>query len=125
MKQLSFENLGQTSSTVTPNPSVPAEIGPRLKRQAQAIYAALKRGPLCTNDLRSMAAQYNARIRELREWLAESGMTIDVTAKGKDGNNRYELRAFAGSRYQAELMARQKKNSHKDPKTQNRVLSDS
>lgn len=110
-KQLSFENLGQTSPTVTPNPSAPVEIRPRLKRQAEAIYAALKRGPLWTNDLRSMVAQYNARIRELRIYLMKSGQTVDMTAKCKNGNNRYELRSFAGSRYEAELMARQKKRS--------------
>jgi hypothetical protein len=123
MKQLSFENLRQNSpagragptgaagqTQIQVNPSVPAAIAPRLKHQAQAIYAALKRGPLWTRDLRAMAAQYNARIRELREWLADSGMTIDVTAKGRDGNNRYELRPLAGSRYQAELMKRQSKN---------------
>lgn len=92
-----------------PNPSAPVEIRPRFKRQAQAIYAALKRGPLWTNDLRSMVAQYNARIRELRTWLAKSGMTVDMTAKGKDGNNRYEIKPFAGSRYEAELMAKQRK----------------
>ena len=130
-KQLNFENLGQTGltsptgPTPVPNPSAPVEIRPRLKRQTEAIYAALKRGPLWTNDLRSMVAQYNARVRELRTWLAKSGMTVDMTFKGKDGNNRYELRALAGSRYQAELMARQKKNSPKDTKAQNQVLSDS
>jgi hypothetical protein len=122
-RQLSFENLRQNSPTgrtgqtgaagptqIQVNATVPAQIAPRLKRQAQAIYAALKHGPLWTNDLRAMAAQYNARIRELREWLAASGQTIDVTAKGRDGNNRYELRPLAGSRYQAEQMARQAKH---------------
>jgi hypothetical protein len=136
-KQLSFENLGQNSpagrtgqtgpakASPVPNATVPAAIAPRLKHQAQAIYSALKRGPLWTNDLRAMAAQYNARLKEIREMLRKSGMTIDVTAKGRDGNNRYALRPFAGSRYQAERMARQKKNSSKDPKAQNQVLSDS
>ena len=113
IKQLSFENLAQrrapSAERVVPNPSAPVEIRPRLKRQAEAIYAALKRGPLWTNDLRSMVAQYNARIKELRAWLRASGMTIDMTARGKDGNNRYEIKPFAGSRYQAELMQRQRK----------------
>ena len=104
---MSFENL-QHAPRITPNVSAPVEIRPRLKRQAEAIYAALKRGPLWTNDLRAMVAQYNARIKEIRKFLMPQGVTIDMTAKGKDGNNRYELRPFAGSRYQAELMARQK-----------------
>jgi hypothetical protein len=41
--------------------------------------------------------------------LADRGMTVDCMFRGKDGNNRYELRPFAGSKYQAELMARQAK----------------
>jgi len=102
MKQLSFENLKV-------NTIVPVEMAPRLKRQTQAIYRALQAGPLWTRNLRAMAAQYNARIKELRDYLREFGETIDVTAKGRDGNNRYELRPFAGSRYEAELMARQTK----------------
>lgn len=109
--QLTFNNLDERNrpktERIAPNPSAPVEIRPRLKRQAEAIYAALERGPLWTNDLRAMVAQYNARIRELRQWLAKSGMTVDMTYKGKDGNNRYEIKPFAGSRYQAGLMARQ------------------
>lgn len=100
------------------NPSAPLEIQPRLKRQAEAILTALRRGPLWTNDLRAMVAQYNARLKELRDFLRSQGQTIDMTAKGKDGNNKYELRPFAGSRYQAELMARQQKIfSHEGTKT--------
>jgi len=109
-KQLSFENLQHAQRTppnaVRPNASVPVEIRPRLKRQAAAILAAFRRGPLWTNDLRSMVAQYNARIKELRVYLRKSGQTIDMTVKDKDGNNRFELRPFAGSKYQAGLMAR-------------------
>ena len=41
--------------------------------------------------------------------LREFGQTVDLTAKGKDGNNRFELRPFTGSRYEAELMKRQSK----------------
>lgn len=109
MKQLSFEHLSQTSPK--PNPSAPVEIRPRLKHQAETILAALRRGPLWTNDLRSMVAQYNARIKELRDYLLPQGRTIDMTAKGKDGNNRYEIKPFNGSRYQAELMKKQKKGN--------------
>jgi hypothetical protein len=107
MKQLSFENLQHTQritrDAIRPNASAPLEIAPRLKHQAAAILAALKRGPLWTNDLGRIAKQYNARIKELRDHLRPQGLTIDMTAKGKDGNNRYELRPFAGSRYEAEL----------------------
>jgi hypothetical protein len=116
-KQLTFASLGERGTRhaerITVNPSVPIETAPRLKKQAKHILAALKRGPLWTNDLRSMAAQYNARIKELRDRLQEFGLTVDMTAKGKDGNNRYELKPFAGSRYQAELMAKQQRAGHK------------
>jgi len=101
-KQLSFENLKV-------NTTVPVEMAPRLKRQTQAIYRALQAGPLWTRNLRAMAAQYNARLKELREHLREFGTTVDMTARGADGNNRFELRPFAGSKYQTELMARQAK----------------
>ena len=113
-KQLTFENLraerkAPNAERIAPNPSAPVDIRPRIKRQAQTILSALKRGPLWTNDLRSMAAQYNARLKELRDFLRFQGRTIDMTVKSKDGNNRFELRPFAGSRYEAELMARQTK----------------
>jgi len=102
-------NKQPTFETLRTNITVPVEMSPRLKRQTQAIYRALQAGPLWTRNLRAMAAQYNARIKELRDYLREFGETIDVTAKGKDGNNRFELRPFAGSRYEAELMTRQTK----------------
>jgi len=81
---------------------------PRYKHQASEILRLLKAGPVWTNDLRRIAAQYNARIRELREQLRLSGMTVDCTFHGKDGNNRYEIKPFHGSNYEAYLMSKQK-----------------
>lgn len=112
MKQLSFEHLnrtGQTSQTVQANPSVSIEEAPRLKHQTQKILAALRQGPLTTRSLRVMAAQYNARLKEARMYLKRFGLTVDLVAKAKDGNNTYAIRDFHGSRYEAELMAKQAK----------------
>ncbi len=112
MKQLSFEHLnrtGQTSQTVRANPSVSIEETPRLKRQTQQILSVLRQGPLTTRGLRAMAAQYNARLKEARHYLKRFGLTVDLTAKGKDGNNTYAIRAFHGSRYELQLMAKQAK----------------
>jgi hypothetical protein len=110
--QLSFERLYQPPARVEPqlNRTVPAAAAPRLKSQTQYIYRLLKAGPVTTNQLRSIACQYNARISELRKYLREFGQTIDCIGRAKDGNNTYALRAFAGSNYQAELMAKSVKN---------------
>lgn len=106
--QMTFESLREIRSDEPKlNPSAPK--APRLKRQAQVIYRSLKQRPLYTNDLRSIAAQYNSRIKELRVWLREFDMTIDMTKRSSDGNNRFELRPFNGSKYQAYLMAKQAK----------------
>ncbi len=112
IKQLSFEHLEKTRRASEPavNRTVPVEDAPRLKDQTRAIHAALQRGPLYTNQLAAMARQYNARIKELRDYLRPQGLTVDMTARGGDGNNRYELRPFAGSHYQAELMAKQQRS---------------
>lgn len=83
---------------------------PRLKRQAMAIYHLLREGPVYTSQLRQMACQYNARIKELRKRLQEFDMTIDLVHRACDGNNRYELRAYHGSRYQQTLLAKSAKN---------------
>ncbi len=101
MKQMTFENLRT-------NPTVPKADVLRLKRQAIAIYNHLKAGPMTTEQLNLIAHQYNARINELRRWLKGYGLTIDCIAHDRHGNNTYKLVPFAGSRYQAQLMARQK-----------------
>jgi len=100
MTQLTFENLKH-------NVSVPRADRRRLGRQAMAIYSILKAGPVWTEQLGIIAKQYNARIKEIRDWLREFGMTVDCTYRGDDGNNRYELRPFHGSNYQRHLMAKQ------------------
>jgi len=79
----------------------------RLSRQAIAIYDHLRTGPIWTDQLALIARQYNARINELRAWLQGYGLTIDLVEKGDGGNNKYKITPFAGSRYQAHLMARQ------------------
>jgi hypothetical protein len=107
-KQLSLEKL-YVNRTVGRSAS-PEEQKRQIslkRQQSKNIYAALKKGPLTTNQLRSYAAQYNTRIKELRDWLRNSGMTIDCIPQ-KGGNNIYKLCPFAGSRYQAELMRKQK-----------------
>lgn len=112
MKQMTFGQLLNTAQTdgkppLVLNPTVPAEAAPRLKHQAKAILEALNRGPLWTNDLNRIARQYNARIKELRDHLRPQGLTIDMTARGADGNNRYEIKPLVGSHYQAEQMRKQ------------------
>jgi hypothetical protein len=101
MNQLTFDNIRS-------NPSVPKIDISRLRRQTIRIYNHLLAGPLWTNQLVGMAKQYNARLKEIREMLAEYSWTVDMTLRGKDGNNRYELRPLAGSKYQAHLMQKQK-----------------
>ena len=113
VEQLTFSSLKArqpvSAAAVVVNPSVARADQKRLKHQADVILDRLKAGPVWTSELVSIARQYNARIKEVREMLAERGMTVDCTFRGKDGNNRYELRPIAGSKYQAELMARQAK----------------
>ena len=109
-KQLSLERLYVNRTVCQSESTVERQRQVTIKRkQAKSIFAALKKGPLTTEQLSTMARQYNTRIKELRDWLRQSGQTIDcIPVKG--GNNRYELKPFAGSRYQAELMKKQSKN---------------
>jgi len=76
----------------------------------------LRAGPVWTNELSAIAKQYNARINEIRKILLDEGKTVDITAKGKHGNNRYEIRPFHGSKYQKYLMAKQANKTTKDTK---------
>lgn len=91
-------------SELTLNPSVKAEDEIRLSRQSVKIYHELQRGPVWTNKLISIARQYNARLFELRQWLARHGLTIDKTG-GPDiqGNFKYEIVQLNGSRYEKNL----------------------
>jgi len=117
LNQLSLENM-YLNRSVSPPPQFACankqrgeavKIQKRLKHQAKIILAELKKGPVTTNQLRSMAGQYNARIKELRVYLREFGQTIDMTQRDPGGNNKFEIRPFAGSRYQAELLRRSAK----------------
>ena len=84
----------------------------RLGRQVRLIYERLQEGPVCVNWLKTVAAQYNARINELRHWLREFGWTIDLVTRRADGNNVYQLVPWQGSREQARQMAKQAKGVH-------------
>ncbi len=97
MRQMNFNEL-------LLNPSVQAKDEKRLSRQAIHIYNCLRQGPVWTNKLQSIARQYNARLYELRQWLARYGLTIDKT-DGPDvcGNYKYELVELAGSGYEKNL----------------------
>jgi len=85
------------------NRTVEEKDRPRLSRQAQEIYEALQRGPMRTSQLVQLAVQYNARLKEVRDYLRADGLTVDCVF-GDAGNNLYEIRPFAGSRYQHELL---------------------
>ena len=73
----------------------------RLGRQSRAIYEALRAGPVDVHWLKGIAAQYNARLHELRAWLRPTGWTVDLIEQRDDGNNLYKLVPYAGSREQA------------------------
>jgi len=111
-RQLSLENL-YVNRTVGLS-AAPAERRKQIalkKQQARNIYRALQSGPITTEQLSQMACQYNTRIREIRQWLRQSGQTIDCIPQ-TGGNNLFKIVPFAGSRYQAELMRKQKKSPH-------------
>ena len=81
----------------------------RLGRQARAIYEALRAGPVDVHWMKAIAAQYNARLHELRAWLRGAGWTVDLIERRDDGNNLYKLVPWSGSREQARQMARSAK----------------
>lgn len=93
------------------NPSVPAEDERRLSAQAVRVWQLFVDEQndfrqVTTNQLRAEAAQYNARLNEIRTWLKDSGLTIDIVAKDLYGGYRYEVREFEGSKYQRLLRKR-------------------
>lgn len=89
-----------TANGLTVNPSVEASQRAHLKAQAVAIYKRLLDGPVTTGELVEMAAQYNARIKELREWLYPMGWTVDKISSNTQANNRYAIKPLFGSKYQ-------------------------
>ena len=88
------------------NPSVGQADKTRLTAQARRIYQRLQEGPVSTGELAGMAAQYNARIKELRDYLRDFGLTVDRVSHNPRGDNRYILRSFHGSNYEKTLMAK-------------------
>lgn len=103
MDQMTFENLNC-------NRTVPDADCRRLKRQAVEIYEALAAGPKWTFELLRIACQYNARIKELRDWLAEFGLTIDCIEHDSGGNNLYKITDLHGSNYQQMQMAKSRRH---------------
>lgn len=99
-------------SAIVVNPSVPAADTARLTRQAIAVYRRLIEGPVTTGELSNLAAQYNARIKELRDWLRPAGWTVDKIRSQTQANNTYAIRPFAGSKYQAMLMRKSDRKSY-------------
>jgi hypothetical protein len=96
MHQLTFEILL--------NPSVEVEDERRLSRQAREMYllfvARYRIGlVVSTSDLREIAAQYNARLYEVRRALVARGLCIDLVRKGMGGQNYYAIVALAESTF--------------------------
>ena len=87
-----------------PNRSVTKADWSRLKQQTQAVYHRLLEGPITTGELSNIAPQYNARIKELRDWLREFGLTVEKISSAGQANNTYAIRRFEGSKYQAMQM---------------------
>ena len=94
---------------IPPNVSVADGDRRRLGRQARVIYEALRSGPVDVHWMKDVAAQYNARLYELRAWLRDAGWTVDLIEQRPDGNNLYKLVPYSGSREQARQMARSAK----------------
>jgi len=94
------------------NPSVPTADEKRLSKQALKIWALFCPDggthyvAVWTEEMRKIAAQYQARLSELRAWLAEAGLTIDRTQKSERGNHKYIVRELRGSNYERLLKKR-------------------
>jgi len=92
------------------NPSVgDADIG-RLSAQAVKVWGLFSNGnggyrAVWTSELRAAAAQYMARLTEIRFWLVNFGLTIDRVDHDNRGNNKYIVTELEGSRY-AKLLRR-------------------
>jgi len=107
MHQMSFSELLLNSSVRSED-----ELG--LGRQQVAIWRLfckveddrVRYEQVWTRQLRHAAAQYQARLSELRKWLIEYGLTIDCTGRGVAGDNRYEIVPLQGSRYEKRLKLR-------------------
>lgn len=71
------------------NTSVPKEAKSRIDGQRRAILDALRRGKVNVEELKSIAAQYTARIFELRE----AGYVIENDHDRQTGESWYELKS--------------------------------
>lgn len=108
MNQLTFEDARKIrkdlEATALLNPSVPEEDEMRLTRQVLSMYrlfaARLHTGCLVsTTDLRELAAQYSARLNELRWSLIPLGWCIDMVKIGAKGVNHFSLVRLEESTY--------------------------
>ena len=88
------------------NPSVRAEDEKRLSKQARKILTLLlERSALGltvdTSELNAIACQYNARIFEIRCYLAKYGDFVDKvgTDKHRPGVNHYQIVPFEDSTF--------------------------
>lgn len=93
------------------NASVTGADEKRLSAQAIRIWELFDNGnggyrAVWTNELRTAAPQYNARLWEVRNWLKDSGLTIDITKKGDNGNCKYQIVELEGSNYERLLKKR-------------------
>ena len=88
------------------NPSVAAADEDRLSRQARAMLILFesrkKMGfSVSTIDLRQIGCQYNARLWEVRRFLASRGEFIDRIGKDPKaaGVNHYKIVPFSESKF--------------------------
>jgi len=78
------------------NSSVAVEDEARLSNQAQQILQYFREArrlgmKVTTRCLTRIAAQYNARLYEVRRYLIPQGFCIDLVRGGPDGNNEYQM----------------------------------
>lgn len=92
------------------NPSVTDEDIGRLSAQAVKVWGLFSNGSgryraVWTNELRAAAAQYSARLWEVRNYLKDFGLTIDCVDRDSHGNHKFVVTDLEGSRY-AKLLKR-------------------
>lgn len=87
------------------NPSVETADETRLSKQAICVWGLFSNGtgryrPVWTQELRAAAAQYSARLWEIRNWLKDFGLTIDCVERDSYGNHKFIVTELAGSNYE-------------------------
>lgn len=93
------------------NPSVGDADIERLSRQAIKVWGLFSNGnggyrAVGTQELRAAAAQYSARIWELRNYLKDFGLTIDCLERDSHGNHKFVVTQLEGSNYEKRLKRR-------------------